>query len=104
MDVAIGRSRRAASEASDVRLVRVAPAPGLAGLERANDRVAVGVSVPARVAVRRRVAAADVAARQAQAQVDPGRADAQALRAALRGAWTNRPDHADVGTHHPSDP
>ena len=55
------------------RLVHEAPAPVLAGLERADHRVADRGPVPAGVPLRRGVAAADVAAGQAFTQVHPRR-------------------------------
>src|SRR5262249_24763998 len=67
-----------------VGLGRVAVAPELAGLERANDRVLGGVVMLGRVLVARVVAAADVPARQAEAQVDPFVTHREALVAPLR--------------------
>src|SRR3954453_19259906 len=64
-------------------LVQVAPAPRLARLGRAHDRVVRLVEVRRGVAVRRVVAAADLAALPAQPQVNPRRADLQALLATL---------------------
>src|SRR5207248_10793590 len=64
-------------------LVDYAPAPVLTGLDRAKDRVVLAVRVLARVTVRRAVAAADLAAGLAHAQVQPPAADLQALLAAL---------------------
>src|SRR6266446_3659362 len=64
--------------------VYIAEAPLLSGLQRADDRVARGVKMLGRVLVLGRVAAADVAAAHAQAQVHPGIAHRQALLAALR--------------------
>ena len=66
-------------------LVDVAPAPVLAGLERADDRVRRGVVVRSRVAVGRVVAAADVAAGEADPEVQPLAAVAQAILAAVDG-------------------
>ena len=84
------------TSASGVLLVDVAPAPVLAGLERAHDRVADGMRVPAGVAVGGRVAASDLAAGQAQPQVHPGRADPQALLTAFRRPWLHWTDEAQV--------
>src|SRR2546430_14063819 len=67
-----------------VGFMDVAPAPGLARLVRPYDRMLDRQGVPPRVAQRRRVAAADVPARQAQSQVDPRRTELQALLASLR--------------------
>ena len=68
---------------SDVGIVDIAPAPVLARLERLDDRVPGGVGVSASVPERRRVAAADLSAGQAQPQMHPRGAQAQAFRAAL---------------------
>src|SRR3989449_11582074 len=62
-------------------LVHVAPAPVLARLERAHDRMLHRPEVLRRVLVLRRVAAPDVPAREAEPQVHPRVADAQALLA-----------------------
>src|SRR3954447_3739273 len=64
-------------------LVQVAPAPLLARLGRAHDRVVRLVEVRRGVAVRRVVATADLAAFAAQPQVHPRRADLEALLAPL---------------------
>src|SRR3954453_12520140 len=86
-----GRGRNAGL-AVDVRdphreLVHVAPGPVLARLDGADERVVVALRVGARVAVRRRVAAAHMAAGQADPQVTPLAAGLEALLAAgdLRG-------------------
>ena len=57
-----------------LRLIDVAPGPALAGLEGRDHRVGRVVEMLRGVAARRAVAAADVAAGQAEAQMDPGRA------------------------------
>src|SRR5882672_6688795 len=67
----------------ELDLVDVAECPRLPGLERGDHRVAGMKRVLGRVAVGRIVAAADVPAAQAQAQVDPPAAGLQALLAAL---------------------
>src|SRR3954453_8807029 len=91
------RDRRPRGSAgSHELLVHVAPAPVFSGLEGLDDRVPDGVRVPARVAVRGGVAAPDVPAGQAEAQVHPGRADAQAFLAAFRRARRDGPDEAQV--------
>ena len=64
-------------------LVDVAPAPGLAGLEAAHHRVLGLVEVRVGVPLGRGVAAADVAAGQAEPEVHPAGAVPQALLAAL---------------------
>ncbi len=66
-------------------LVHVAPAPVLARLGRADDRMPARGVMGGGVAPRRVVAAADVAAGLAHAQVDPARALGQALLAARDG-------------------
>src|SRR5690242_2440017 len=67
------RDPRGAVDLGDAQgdVVDVAPAPVLAWLERADDRVLVGARVGGRVAVGRVVAAADVPAFEADAQVQP---------------------------------
>src|SRR5918993_1777246 len=66
-------------------LLLVAPRPDLVRLERADDRMAGCGVVGRRVPVGRVVAAADVAALQADAQVEPAVAAAQAVLAAVDG-------------------
>src|ERR1700693_4564558 len=61
--------------------VDVAPRPVLARLGGLHDRMADGTKVRGRVAVRRAVAAGDVPARLAHAQVHPGGSDLQAVLA-----------------------
>lgn len=63
--------------------VDVAPAPGLAGLERLHDRMFAAVKVFGGVFIFRGVATADMAALQAQPQVYPSVARLQALLATL---------------------
>src|SRR6185312_6081935 len=77
------RCGRGGAGRSDDRLVHEAPTPVLAGLERADDRVADLGPVLARVPLRRGVAAADVTAGQAFAQVHPDGAHGEAVLAAL---------------------
>src|SRR3954454_4923573 len=81
------RARRPSAPVREVRderdLVQVAPAPRLARLRRAHDRVVRLVEVLGRVAVRRVVAAADLPALPAEAQVNPRRPDLQALLASV---------------------
>jgi hypothetical protein len=67
----------------DEHLVHVAPPPNLSGLERPDYRVLSGVEVLRGVFISRLVAAADVAAGEALAQVHPGVAHLEALLAAL---------------------
>ena len=61
--------------------------------------IALG-GVCARVPHRRRVATADSAAGQAEPQVHPGRAQSQAVLAALRGARLDGSDEGEVGIWH----
>src|ERR1700693_2213901 len=61
--------------------VHVAPAPALGRVVALDDRVAGGAEMLGGVAIGRTVAAADVAAGPAQAQVDPARADLEAFLA-----------------------
>ena len=63
--------------------VDVAPDPGLAGLEGADEGAGGVVEVTGGVFVLRGVAAADVAAGQAKAQVDPGVACLETVLATL---------------------
>src|SRR5688572_19309988 len=63
--------------------VDIAPAPVLAGLEGCDDRMTGMVEMPRCVAVLRIVAATDVAAGPADAQVDPGIAGGEALFASI---------------------
>src|SRR3982751_4124822 len=63
-------------------LVHVAPDPVLPRLDRLDQRMALRVEVLRRMAVLRRVAAAHVAAGQAEPEMDPGVAHLQALLAA----------------------
>jgi hypothetical protein len=62
-------------------LVDIAPEPAFVGLGGGDDRVAGGVEVFGCVAVLRGIAAADVAAFKAGAEVDPGVAKGYALLA-----------------------
>src|SRR3954451_11108553 len=84
------RRRRDPRLAADIRdahrhLVDVAPRPVLARLERADDRVLLGARVRGRVTVGRAVAAADVAALEADPQVDPLAAAGEAVLASVDG-------------------
>src|SRR5205823_14652376 len=56
--------------------------PALTGLDRADDRMPALAGMPARVAIRRRVAAADVPAAAAGSQVQPCAADRETVLAA----------------------
>src|SRR3954449_9494066 len=81
------RDPRLAADLGDAHrdLVDEAPRPVLARLDRAHDRVTIAPGVGAGVAVGGAVAAADVAALEADAQMDPPRAHAQAVLAAVDG-------------------
>jgi hypothetical protein len=63
-------------------LVNIAPAPIFSGLERLDDRVLGFMKVLGGVLVFGRIAAADVAAFQTQAQVHPGVSHFEAFFAA----------------------
>src|SRR3546814_16273229 len=77
---------------SDEVLVDITPPPILAGLHRLDDRMPDGVSVSTRVPARRRVAATDVSARQAQPPMHPRGAEAKTFSAAPRGTGHTGPD------------
>src|SRR5262245_46495729 len=64
-------------------LVDVAPGPVLSGFQRADDRVGARADMCCCVAVRRVVAAPDVAAGEADAQVEPSAARAEAVFAPI---------------------
>src|SRR5207253_959330 len=86
-------------------VVDVAPAPVLARLERADDRMLGLVGVGGRVAVGGVVAAADVTAGEADAEVQPLAADAEAVLAAVHGRRQfAQPDLVEVGAElaHPT--
>src|SRR6185437_15871929 len=67
----------------EVARMHIAPAPALAALERGDHRVTRVVVVLQRVRVRRILAAADVAAREADAKLRPRLAERQAFLAAV---------------------
>src|SRR5258706_3641206 len=81
----------------DKRLIHVAPAPVLAGLEGLDDGMMGLAGVPARVLVRGGVAASDFAAREAKPQVNPGASDAKALLAPIRGPGLDALDQVHMG-------
>ena len=66
-------------------VIHVAPAPLLARLERADERVATASAVSARVAVGRVVATADLAALEADSEMQPRVSRGQAILAARDG-------------------
>src|SRR5262249_52541525 len=78
------RARKTRSASTERALVDVAPAPRLPQLCGGDDRVPGRPEVGGGVLVRRVVAATDVAARQALAQVDPRGADLHAVLAPAR--------------------
>lgn len=80
------------------QFIDVAPAPILAKFKRLNNRMARIVEVSRRVFVGRRIAATDVAASHAQAQVQPLVADAKAIFTTA-GARRHRPDLIEVRTN-----
>src|SRR3984957_5819756 len=86
----------ASPEGSDIRLIEVAPAPVLARLEGLHHRVADRIRVGAGMTKWRGVAAADMPARQAQPQMDPGGADPQTFLATLGRTRHHRADQAEV--------
>jgi len=65
-------------------LVNVTPAPVLIWLEGLHDRVVGRMEMPGGMRILRLVAAADMPAFKADAQVDPGAADFQAILAPIR--------------------
>src|SRR3954464_13042597 len=69
----------------ECHLLHVAPAPVLARLRRADQGMALVVEVGGGVAIRGVVAAADLAAHQALAEMDPAPSDLEALLAPLDG-------------------
>src|ERR1700734_1394609 len=86
----------ASPESSDICVIEVAPAPVLARLEGLDHRVRDRKRVGAGMTKWRGVAAADMPARQAQPQMDPGGADPQALLAALGRVRKHRTYQAEV--------
>src|SRR5205807_10219682 len=62
-----------------LHFIDVAPGPTLPWLVGCNDRVACVLEMLGRVAPRRAVATADVTAAQTEAEMDPGRAEPEAL-------------------------
>lgn len=78
-------------------IVDVAVGPALAGLERADDRVLARGRMGARVLAGRCVAAADVAAAPADAQVDPTPAGPQAVLATFHRLWNVDSDLVEMG-------
>ena len=81
---------------SEVHLVGVAPAPGLSRLEGLDDRMLRFVIVLPRMPVRGVVAAADVAARQAESQMDPSVTRAETFLATFRCARRDVVDHVEM--------
>jgi hypothetical protein len=78
-----GRYRVRTSQLIEHFFIDIAPAPIFAGLKRFNDRVLRGVKVFGCVLIFRRVAAAYVAARHTQTQMNPGVADLQTVFTAV---------------------
>src|SRR5262245_33035664 len=84
-------------------VVQVAPPPALARLERTHERVLGGPEVRGRVSAPGRVAAADVSAGEAHAEVNPALAEVETLLAPLRSRSgiqhqleVGAADHADT--------
>jgi hypothetical protein len=67
----------------DISIINEAPAPILPALGGLNQRMPFGMKMRARMAVLRRVAAAHMPTRQAQAQMHPRIAHLQTLLATL---------------------
>ena len=83
---AAGGSLRLAFELdNECHLVNEAPAPVLTRLRRAGDRMSLLARMPARVAIGRRIAAADLPARHAHAEMKPPTSNPQALLAPHNG-------------------
>ena len=77
--LARGGHQLLASQLAGHHRVDIAPNPGLARLDRSNQRVLGAVKVFGRVLVLRGIAAANVSTLQAQAQMDPGISDFYAV-------------------------
>src|SRR5260370_16694642 len=88
--------RRSELRAREGILGLVIPEPVFAGLEAADDRVPRDLRVRGRVLRRRAVAAPDVAALRAPAQVDPPAAARVALDAARPARWHRRVDAGNL--------
>ena len=78
-----------AARSLDNNLIDVAPLPVFARFEAPDDRVLAAVEVRCRVLSDRIVAAAYVAAAQAEPQVHPAHTCFQALLTSLRCAWSD---------------
>jgi enamine deaminase RidA (YjgF/YER057c/UK114 family) len=79
--------------------IDITPAPVFAWFERLNNRVFGGVVVFCSVLIGRGIAAANMAANQADAQVNPAPANFQTIFATL-GAWRYFADLVSVGASH----
>src|SRR6201993_588633 len=90
-----GDVRWSVAATSDIVLMDVAPAPVLAALKGLHDRVPDRVSMRPGMPHGRRIAAADVPARQAQPQVHPRCAEPQTFLTAVR-ARAHLADRRDV--------
>jgi len=84
---------------SDLSFVHVTPAPILSRLEGLDDRMLSFVEMLPCVLMQRGIAAADVTAGEAQAQMHPARADSQALLAAF-GARRYIANHFQMRVSH----
>jgi len=83
-------------DASSERLVDVAPAPILTGLERLNDRVSGDMEMVSSVSVRRRIATTNMSACQTYSKMYPNTPDSEAILAPLR-ARRDRSDGTQMG-------
>src|ERR1700730_14593580 len=87
--------RRGASAEVQNNLVDITPSPAFRRIVALDDRMAGLVKVLGCMTVRRAVAAADMAAGPAEAQMHPRRADLQTLLAA-EGTWRDVTDASGV--------
>src|SRR5689334_6568238 len=82
-----------AAVVSDIVLMDIAPAP--IRFHCSHDGMAVVVRVSPRVSHRRRIAATDMPAGEAEPQMHPRRPEPQALLAPRR-TWRDLPDGSDI--------
>lgn len=97
---AAGAPSAGGREGAQHRLLDVAPAPGLARLERLDDRVVDCPEMLRGVPARRVVAATHVAATHAEPQVDPAASRGEALFAPRRARCRGRRRHMGTGRRH----
>jgi hypothetical protein len=72
------------SDSAQENFIDITPRPIFPRLKGSNDGMRGGVKMFRGVAIRRRVTAADMSARQAKSQVDPGRTDLQTFLTPVR--------------------